>query len=380
MKIGVIHSYYRQGVVSGENQIVDELIVMLQGMGHTTDIWRSNSEYFISSKMKQAKRLAEITFLDQKRELFDTWVGKQKSIQLHNLFPALTKSNLETLGQIDKPVVRVVHNHRLTCLNGLHYRNHQVCTDCLMSSNFIPGVVHKCYQNSFISSLGMSGVNFFSNEQKFNDKWIYIAISRYMKEYLIQQGINPEKIELIPNAINPRKSVGASASDVMFSGRLEEEKGLQTILNLWDIDRSLPNLHIIGDGSLRSTVIESSKRDSRIIFHGSLASEQLEKIANSCSVVLVPSLTNETFGRVAIEALSRGQMVVASNRGALADLQMIGQDFLYVDESSDFHESIKRALSSFNEVSSTHAIYFWKENYSPQIISQKWNELYENYE
>ena len=141
-------------------------------------------------------------------------------------------------------------------------------------------------------------------------------------------------------------------SGALFAGRLEPEKGVQFLLNRWpqigDILK-IGEVRIAGDGSLRPQV-ERRIFDglSGVTYLGPLSMDRMAREMAYSAFVLVPSLWEEPFGAVALEAVAAGALVVASNRGGLAEA--IGDlGLLYdPDDPASFRHALHAAREAFD--------------------------------
>jgi glycosyltransferase involved in cell wall biosynthesis len=106
---------------------------------------------------------------------------------------------------------------------------------------------------------------------------------------------------------------------VLFVGRLEVIKGLQTVLPLWD---QIPDLDLLvaGTGNYEAELRALAAGNPRIKFLGALPQSQLGALYYHALAVVVPSLTFETFGIIIIEAFSRKTPVIVRDLGALPEV------------------------------------------------------------
>jgi len=101
---------------------------------------------------------------------------------------------------------------------------------------------------------------------------------------------------------------------VIFAGRLAPEKNLPVVI---EAARALPDLKFViaGDGPLRAEMEAAAKELPNIRLTGWLDRPALRKEVDASSLLLLPSHM-ETFGTVALEAMSRGRpALVAENAG-----------------------------------------------------------------
>ena len=113
----------------------------------------------------------------------------------------------------------------------------------------------------------------------------------------------------------------AHAPTAIYAGRLVRQKGLHVLLDAWvSVVREIPEarLIIVGDGPERAALERNAP--SRVVFLGRLAHDDLQRVAREAWVQVVPSIGFESFGLVAVEAMMRGQAVLASRVGGLPEL------------------------------------------------------------
>jgi glycosyltransferase involved in cell wall biosynthesis len=99
-----------------------------------------------------------------------------------------------------------------------------------------------------------------------------------------------------------------------------------------------------------------------------------------CSIALAPSLVPETFGIVALEAMSSGRPVIAANSGGLGEVVVCGESGLLVPPGDV--EALRAAMQSLlvdralrermGQAAAARAATFRAEKIVPQI-----EEIYE---
>ncbi|PIQ86859.1 MAG: hypothetical protein COV74_03240 [Candidatus Omnitrophica bacterium CG11_big_fil_rev_8_21_14_0_20_45_26] len=123
-----------------------------------------------------------------------------------------------------------------------------------------------------------------------------------------------------------------SVKRIGFVGRLIHEKGIDV---LCEAMKHFPELefNIYGNGYLVPEI-----KQTQFNYKGPFdySSEALDKVFNDIDVLVVPSLSvgwwKEQFGRVIVEAMDRGVIVIGSNSGAIPEV--IGDEHLIFQENS----------------------------------------------
>lgn len=148
-----------------------------------------------------------------------------------------------------------------------------------------------------------------------------VANSVATKNALLAEGFPVS--DVIACGVEPPR-ISATFSDVptaIFSGRLTRQKGVHVLLDAWaSVTRVVPSarLLIAGDGPERTALQQHAPQT--VEFLGHLAPPDLERIASEAWVQVVPSMGFEAFGLVAVEAMMRGQAVIASRIGGLPEI------------------------------------------------------------
>jgi len=154
-----------------------------------------------------------------------------------------------------------------------------------------------------------------------------IVASNYMKELMIQNGIEAKRVEILPYFIpmppgSELKALEPNARDIMFAGRLDYEKGVPYLLEAM---KDIPGPHkliVAGDGSLKDEYVQLAKEfgvADRVQFSGWLSASELKAAYQRCAVTVMPTIMPEPFGKVGVEAMANGRPVVAFDVGGIRD-------------------------------------------------------------
>jgi glycosyltransferase involved in cell wall biosynthesis len=155
----------------------------------------------------------------------------------------------------------------------------------------------------------------------------FFTLTHFAREKFIDAGLPAERIHVKYNSVGEphRLSRDGHGEYMAFVGRLSAEKGIATLLEAWNSDRSLPRLKIAGDGPLSSAVQAAAAADRRIEWLGRLQTAEVNGLIASARALVMPSVWYETFGRTIAEAFAAGTPVIASNLGAMAELVADGR-------------------------------------------------------
>jgi glycosyltransferase involved in cell wall biosynthesis len=138
----------------------------------------------------------------------------------------------------------------------------------------------------------------------------------------------------------------ATPYDICFVGRLEDEKGVQRIIDaVRQLDQPglVGTLHFIGNGpKLESYKKQCEANSITAIFYGFLNREAVFSIYKKCSFLLLPSTASEGFPKVIAEAMNFGCIPIVSNVSSIG--QYITEENVYIVAPSTAEE-LKRVLS-----------------------------------
>ena len=237
---------------------------------------------------------------------------------LHNPYPLISPQVIRTATRRGIPVVQTVHNYRHICMTGTFFRDGQVCEDCDGKRAPWPGMLHGCYRGSRAQSAVMTAaLTFHRSTWELVDQ--FLPVSAYVGQRLASLGIPDDRITVKPNPVADPGPPSSPGRDVLFAGRLDEEKGVRLLLDAWHRsgieDRSLL---IAGDGPLAGLVETAAATCASISWLGLVPSEVVGRLMESCGIVVVPSTWFEGFPRTIAEAYSRGRPVITTDHGALS--------------------------------------------------------------
>lgn len=343
MKILIIHNFYRKP--GGEDQVIADETKLLQTHDHQV------YHYFLDNKtirISQPFSLAMKTIWNRQaywdiRKMIR--IFKPDVAHFHNTFPLISPAGYYAAKKEGIPVVQTLHNYRFFCPSAHLFRNGRNCESCLRKKFPWPGIAHSCYQDNRITTT-LVGImlGFHQIFKTLNTKVdIFIALTQASKEKFIKGGLPGHKIIVKPNFVSPDPTQGCGTGNFgLFVGRLIPEKGVQTLLNAWKKLRYPFPLIIVGEGPLSSLIQKTALKYPHISWLGRKSSLEVRDLLGRSSFTIFPSEWHEPFGRVVIEAFSKGTPVITSNFGAMAELVDHGRTGLHFNsgDSSDLANQI----------------------------------------
>ena len=183
-------------------------------------------------------------------------------------------------------------------------------------------------------------------------RWLYRAGRRQI--VVIPPGVNTEHFQDAMSAVQARESLGINPESnlLLFVGRIEALKAVDTILEaLYVLREKVPtllrNLHfmIVGGDPDSSADREMNRLqelsvklgiDQLVSFVGAKEQSELPRYYAAATAVIMPS-DYESFGMVALEAMSSGTPVIASQVGGL--------QFLVRDKETGLHIPTREPIS-----------------------------------
>ncbi|WP_018970643.1 glycosyltransferase family 4 protein [Rubritalea marina] len=311
------------------------------------------------------------------RHQYAVWV-------VHNVFPAMSVAVYELANELGVPVVQYLHNYRFGCPGATHFRAGKVCFKC-SPANMLPALQHRCWRGSLPATTSMvAALQRFWNKGGYDSIQVFIAISESQKRRHEQMGIPPEMIHVLPHYLDVEELEvsDASGDDVLYLGRLTEEKGLKLLLTAWQkVDTQGRTLHIAGIGVLEGELQGycETNQVQGVKFHGFVEKEKHQKIYDQCSMVVAPSLWEEPFGMVVLEAWKHGKPILTTNIGSFPDLIEHGVDgWLAPVDEAGFTEALTESLKGDHPTMGRRGFEKLKRHYNSKQWYARWKGIAES--
>lgn len=321
----------------------------------------------------KAKALTRILSSKEVRRKFTSLLDQFKPdvVHLNNIHSQLSPIIGEIAHRRNIKVVWTMHDYKLICPNYKCLHNGKVCSLCVKDRNPIHVLKTKCMKGSFAASTMayLEALVWNANRLERNTD-CFIAPSYFLADLMIKGGFPSDKINVVPNFINHElpSRLPEKEDYYVYIGRLSEEKGLHTLLQ---VAESLPyELHIVGDGPLKGMLPNCS---SHVQFLGFKNWNQLVPIAQKAKFLVVPSEWYEVFGLSNIEAQCLGTPVLGADIGGIPetiDVPSCGMLF-EAGNKIDLEDKIKLMFErSFNykRIADVARERFSADNYYKEII------------
>ncbi len=210
-------------------------------------------------------------------------------------------------------------------------------------------------------------------------------------------GCEESKISVVPCGVDlelfhpldkreTRRGLGLhDAPTVLFVGRLDKLKGIERLVEAVGLVNVTDcRLIVIGGDEYSRPALERLKNlalklviGDRVEFIGAVPQRELPRYYNAADVVAVPSYS-ETFGMVALEAVSCGTPVVSSDVGAAR--LIIKEAFSGSVVSGNQPQALARALEDWLKPSDIdkHAIHASVLDFGWNAVAEKVENVYRN--
>ncbi len=237
--------------------------------------------------------------------------------KLRELQPALIHAHFGPCGTLALPLVKKLKLPMIVTFHG---------TDATMKDEYArkESLSHRIYLHR--------------RERLKRETRLFIAVSEFIKQKLLDQGFPSEKVithsigidtqTFQPDFNVPREPV------VLFVGRLTEKKGCSYLIQaMAKVQSQIPDVElvIVGDGELRPQLEEmSAKLLKRYRFEGMQPPEVVRSWMNRAMLLAVPSVTaangnTEGLPTVAVEAQAMGLPVVGSLHAGIPQAVIHGE-------------------------------------------------------
>jgi len=222
------------------------------------------------------------------------------------------------------------------------------------------------------------------------------------KKALIHEGVQPEKIKVIPNALDfshfDKKSKKISkiklpteleeTFNILFVGRLHIQKGIQFLLKAFqELKEEIKDIRLllVGKNQLEKQFYEAYVKNDKRIYHlNYIPNREIQYMYNLCDVFILPSITmpynEEQFGMTVLEAMACGKPTIVTNIGGLPYIVEKDKTSIVINERSV--SEIKNAIIRLYEDDGLrdrlgcYSYGYVRENFSKEVVGKMLYKFY----
>ena len=281
---------------------------------------------------------------------------KPDLVHIHSLGSRTTLDHVKLIKKFGSKILFTMHTPPCSCMGNLLNASHEICNGDLIDSRCtyfrlrskgVPYIIAKIVslQNGFFLSPNMkNGLSRLLTSRKLtfemHSSWLklihevdYIhVLSKWGKEMLIRQKIDPNKIHLVrtagPYKLKKDKRLPRQNDclKLVFWGRCNPQKGIHIVIDaLLMLQKDLPiSLDIYGpyweDNNYSKILIKKINSDKRIQVRGELPNNVLLEKLQNYDLAVIPSIWMETGPLSLLEAFAAGIPVAGTNLGGIKEL------------------------------------------------------------
>ena len=321
MKILLIHCHYR--LPGGEDAVFAAERTQLEQRGHQVVVYERSNEEAAHGLAKLLLPLQAVWNFSAARQVRDLIARESPdAVHIHNTLLLLSPAVVRAAKQSGVPVVQSLHNFRLFCPNGILLRQGKVCEDC-PHQGLSCALRHRCYRGSLLQTAVVAAAYALHRRLGTWRGVSMVALTEFDRRKLLEFNrlrplfdedrlvVKPNPVRVEPRPVLPWQE---RKNQMLFAGRLEELKGLPTVLEAWRLlGEDAPDLLVAGEGPLGDWARQNA--GPKVRFLGQLAPAELHRHMAESRAVVAASLCYESFALVPAEAHMVGTPVLASGLG-----------------------------------------------------------------
>lgn len=315
----VLHAFMQPRSRGGSLAATRATIASLEDRGVEIEVFTRDSRDIPATLVGRLSTAANAVYARSAVRQFKALLDESRPDLLHinELFPLISAWILPVASRRGIPVVMSVDDYHLTCPVRTHFRNGEVCTQCLGGREH-RAVINNC-RGSITESVIMATKSSVARRFRLYLDHVshFVFPSEFTRSWMIEHlGIDEDRTSVIPYISEiPPTTVRPSRNDyIAFAGRFVPEKGIDVLLEAAKLCglpvRLARNEHHFSSIELPESamVVVTTGRDDLAEFY------------RGARMLIVPSVWFETYGLVGVEAMSHGVPIIVSDLGAVAAL------------------------------------------------------------
>jgi glycosyltransferase involved in cell wall biosynthesis len=317
MRILMVHNFYQ--ISGGEDAVVRAERSMLEQNGAEVMLFSATND-MIKGRLRQAATALQVVYNPLARRALARKLAEARPdvVHVHNFFPLLSPAIFDACRDAGIPSVLTLHNFRILCPTAFLGADDADRERSLRQSCWWT-VPRRVYRNSAAATFAVAAmVEFHKRVGTWTRKVDrFIALTEWARRTFIQGGLPAGRISVKPNWVpRPDGREGLRRQGALFVGRLDEQKGIRTLLQAWTgLDYPL---RIIGDGPLADLVRQAGH--PCITYLGRQPRDVVQREMHAARFLVLPSTGYEMFPLTVLEAFASGLPVICSDLPSLRDL------------------------------------------------------------
>ena len=340
MKVLLVHSFYGAGAPSGENAaVIAERDLLLSRGIDVAEFFRFGDDLRKPSEWGRISGAVVGGALTPWNPAIVWHIRRALRrvrpdvVHVHNSFPSISPAIFSAIGDRAARVM-TLHNYRVFCPAAIPTRGGGVCTECLDAKSVIPSLLHGCYRGSHFATLPVATSVWLHRKLGTWDRHVdaFIALTEFQRATMIAAGLRSDITYVKPPSFPgdpPNMPWEARSDEVVYVGRLSEEKGVAHLIAAWRIwsqqGVNVPMLSVVGDGPLREA-LQSDSSGLPVRFFGKLTSQDAQDRISRAKLLILPSICFEGFPMVIREAYALGTPVAGSDVGPIPSIIRSGEN------------------------------------------------------
>ncbi len=329
MKIVSVHNYHRTGSASGDDQVFRNETELLRQHGHEVVNYSVKNDSFDNAGVfgKIAATFGMLWSFKHYKGLREV-IRKEKPevVHVHTFFPLLSPSILYAAKKEGVKVVATLHDTRFVCPCASSLRGTELCNKC-GDGHYLRMVKYGCFKNSRLQSFIVALIFKYHRIRKSFYKQIdtYVCLNDNQISLLKEIGFDERKIVKKYNFVSDESAAVVKKQRdnlperyVVFYGRIGEEKGIRTLMRIWNQIQDIP-LVVMGGGPLEEEFAKWAKEKDNVHFLGYTQHMECLSIVAGGEFVIFPSIWYEGCSMVEIETESLCKGILATDLGFSAE-------------------------------------------------------------